>query len=298
MRLRPVSSLEGGAELMETLYQIGEYLSYPFVRYALIAAVLVALCSSLLGVTLVLRRFSLLGDGLSHAAFGALAVATVLHIATPLPFVLAFTAIAAVALLMRGARARVRGDAATAVVSVGALALGYMLMNVFGTTSNVSGDVCSTLFGSTSIMTLSPFEVWLCAGLSVAVIALYACFHDRVFAITFDEDFARASGLSAGACNFVLAVVVAAVVVLAMNLVGALLVSALVVFPALTAMRVFGGYRAVVLASAAVAVAGAVSGLLSAIAFDTPVGPTIVSANLFVYVVVCALQFGMRRLRR
>jgi len=283
---------------MEALSQIGEYLSFPFVRYALIAAVLVALCSSLLGVTLVLRRFSLLGDGLSHAAFGALAVATVLHITAPLPFVLAFTAIAAVALLMRGARAQVRGDAATAVVSVGALALGYLLMNVFGTTSNVAGDVCSTLFGSTSIITLSPSDVWLCAGLSAAVIALYVCFHDRVFAITFDEDFARASGLSAGACNFVLAVVVAAVVVLAMNLVGALLVSALVVFPALTAMRLFGGYMAVVLASATVAVAGAVVGLLVAIAFDTPVGPTIVSVNLFVYTLVCALQCGRKRLRK
>ena len=270
--------------------QLWEYLSFPFVRYALIAGVLVALCSSLLGVTLVLRRFSLLGDGLSHVAFGALAVATVLRLAMPLPFVLVFTMVAAVALLARGARARVRGDAATAVVSVGALALGYLLMNVFGATANVSGDVCSTLVGSTSIMTLTPSEVWLCTGISAAVIALYACFHDRVFAITFDEDFARASGLSAGTFNFALAVVVAAVVVLAMNLVGALLVSALVVFPALTAMRLFGGYRAVVLASAAVSVTGAMAGLLAAIAFDTPVGPTIVVVNLLVYSLACALE--------
>ena len=276
--------------MTDAMAHLAEYLSYPFVRYALVVGVLVALCSSLLGVTLVLRRFSLLGDGLSHVSFGALAVAAVLRLSAPLPFVLLFTAVAAVALLARNARAQVRGDAATAVVSVGALALGYLLMNVFGASSNVSGDVCTTLFGSASILTLTPFEVWLCAGLSAAVILLYVCFHDRVFAITFDEEFARASGLSAGACNFALAVVVAVVVVLAMNLVGALLVSALVVFPALTAMRLFGGYRAVVLASAAVAVVGAVVGILTAILCDTPVGPTIVAVNLALYACACAYR--------
>ena len=274
--------------MADTLAQIGECLSFPFVRYALLVGVLVALCSALLGVTLVLRRFSLLGDGLSHTAFGALAVATVLRIATPLPFVLVATAAAAVALLAFG-RGRVRGDAATAAVSVGALSIGYLLMNVFGATSNVSGDACSALFGSTSIMTLSMFDVWMCVGLSTAVIAACAFFHDRIFAITFDEDFARASGLSAGTGNFILAVATALVVVLAMYLVGALLVSALIVFPAIAAMRLFGGYRAVVLASAATAVAGTAGGMLAAMAFDTPVGPTVAAANLLLYLIACAV---------
>ncbi len=274
---------------MEVLAKIAEYMQFPFVRHAFAVGVLISLCASLLGVTLVLRRFSLLGDGLSHVAFGVLAVATVLKLTVPMPFVLFFTTVAAVVLLAGGPNAKVRGDAATAVLSVGALAVGYLLMNVFHTSSSVAGDACTTLFGSQAILTLTTADVVMSAVLSVVVIAVYVFFHDRVFALTFDEDFARASGLSVGACNFAMAVVVAVVVVLAMNLVGALLVSALIVFPALTAMRLFGGYRAVVVASAALAVVGATAGMLTAIVADTPVGPTVVTVDLAMFLISCLL---------
>ena len=259
------------------------YLQYPFVRYALIVGVLIALCSAPLGVTLVLRRFSLLGDGLSHVAFGALAIAAVLKLTMPLPLVLLLTILAAVLLLAGGSRQKVKGDAATAVISVGALSLGYLMMSVFKSSSNLSGDVCTTLFGSTSILTLQLNEVILCAVLSLLVLLLCVFFHDRIFAITFDEEFARASGLHARLYNFAIAVVVAIVVVLAMNLVGALLVSALIVLPALSAMRLFGGYRAVVVTSSIISVGGAFLGIFSAIICETPVGPTVVAVNLLIY---------------
>ena len=145
------------------LAKLGMYLQYPFVRYALMVGVLIALCSSLLGVTLVLKRFSFIGDGLSHVAFGAMAIASVLNLTNEMLLVLPVTAISAILLLRSGQNAKIKGDAAIAMISVGTLAFGYLIMNIFSTSSNLSGDVCSTLFGSTSILTLTPREVWLCA---------------------------------------------------------------------------------------------------------------------------------------
>ena len=230
------------------------YLSYPFVQHALIAGVLIALCSSLLGVTLVLKRFSLIGDGLSHVAFGALAIATVLRLGTPMLFVLPATVLCAIALLCASQTSRIRGDASIAMLSVGSLAIGYLLLNIFGSSSNLSGDVCSTLFGSTSILTLSKLDVWLCVILSATVVIFFTLFYERIFAITFDETFARACGVHAVFCNLLLASVVAVIIVLAMNLVGSLLISALIVFPALAAMRVCRSFLGVTICSALLSV--------------------------------------------
>lgn len=259
------------------------YLQYPFVRYALIVGTLIALCSSLFGVTLVLKRFSFIGDGLSHVAFGAIAVATVLHLNNQMLFVLPATVLCAVLLLRAGQNAKIKGDAAIAMLSVGALAIGYLLMNLFSTSSNLSGDVCSTLFGSTSILTLTRAEVWLCVGLSLLVTAAFLVFYNKIFAVTFDEGFARATGLPAGTYNLLIAVTVAVIIVLAMNLVGSLLISALVIFPALSAMRLFKSFRAVTICSAVLSVLCALSGILISILAETPVGSTVVAVQIAVF---------------
>jgi zinc transport system permease protein len=277
---------------MEIISSLGEYLQYPFVRRALIAGLLVALCSSLLGVTLVLRRFSLIGDGLSHVAFGAMAIAAVLNFTAPMPFVLVFTIIAAMLILSGGSHVKVKGDAATAMLSVGALSVGYLLMNVFKRSANVTGDVCTSLFGSTSILTLRSFDMWLTIGISIVIILLFVMFYNRIFAITFDEDFARASGLSARMGNLVMAAVVACVIVLAMNLVGALLVSALIVFPALTSMRLFGSFREVVIGAAISSMICVVLGILIALLASTPVGPTVVAVNMLAYAFASLIRRG------
>ena len=257
-----------------------EALSFPFVRYALIAGMLIALCSSLVGVTLVLKRFSFIGDGLSHVAFGAMAIAAVLHFANDMLFVLPVTIACAILLLCTGQKAKIKGDASIAMLSVGALAFGYLLMNVFPTSSNLSGDVCSTLFGSVLYLTLSETEVWLCVILSLLVVVIFLLFYNKIFAVTFDEDFARASGQSASLYNLLIAVVVAVVIVLAMNLVGSLLISALIIFPAVSAMRIFKNFKAVTLCAAILSVLCAFFGLLISILAETPAGATIVCANI------------------
>ncbi len=269
---------------------IGMYMQFPFVRYALAVGTMIALCASLLGVTLVLKRFSFIGDGLSHVAFGAMAVAGVLRISSSMLFVLPVTVLCAVLLLRTGGNGKVKGDAAVAMLSVGALAVGYLLLNLFSTSTNLSGDVCSTLFGSTSILTLSKVEVWLCAVLSVIVVVLFVAFYNRIFAVTFDEPFARAVGTPVEAYNLLIAVVVAVIIVLAMNLVGSLLISALIIFPALSAMRLFRSFRGVTLCSAALSVTCALAGMLVAIVGGTPVGSTIVAANIAVYFLLCIID--------
>ena len=261
----------------------------------MIVGVLIALCSSLLGVTLVLRRFSFIGDGLSHVAFGAMAVAAVLNLSSNMLLVLPVTVIAAVLLLRTGQNTRIKGDAAIAMISVGALALGYLIMNLFSTSSNLSGDVCSTLFGSTSILTLRAGEVWLCAVLSVLVLAAFLLFYNKIFAITFDESFARAVGTPASAYNLIIAVIIAVIIVLAMNLVGSLLISALVIFPALSAMRVFRSFRSVTVCAAVLSVVCAAVGLLVSILAGTPVGSTIVAIDMLAFFACClAGRLGVR----
>ncbi|WP_235897111.1 metal ABC transporter permease [Hornefia butyriciproducens] len=261
------------------------YLDYPFVRYAIIVGLLIALVSSLLGVTLVLRHFSYIGDGLSHVAFGAMSVAVVLKLSDRMLLILPVTIFSAVILLKSGQNRRVKGDAAVAMLSVGALAFGYLTVNVAGASANVSGDVCSTLFGSTSILTLTTGEVALCAVLSAVTLMLFLLLYNRLFALTFDENFARVCGISVEFYNLLLAVIIAVIIVLAMNLVGALLVSALIIFPTMAAMRLFESFRAVTAASAAISVSCALIGILVSVLAGTPVGSTIVVAD--------ALAFGL-----
>jgi zinc transport system permease protein len=271
--------------MIETLRM---YMQYDMVRNALIVGVLIALCSSLLGVTLVLKRFSYIGDGLSHVAFGAIAIAAVLHLSDDMVLVMPVTILCAVLLLRTGQKTRIRGDAAIAMISVGALAVGYLLMNIFSASSNLSGDVCSTLFGSASILTLTNAEVWLSIILSVVVVVIFLLFYNRIFAVTFDENFARAAGTKVEAYNLLIAVVIAVIIVLAMNLVGSLLISALVIFPAMSAMRLFRSFRAVTIASAVLSVFCALMGILVAILADTPVGSTIVGMDILAFLICAA----------
>ena len=265
------------------------YFSYPFVRYALIVGVLISLCASLLGVTLVLKRFSFIGDGLSHVAFGAMAIAAVLNLTNRMIIVLPVTVICAILLLRTGQNTRIKGDAAIAMISVGALALGYLLMSMFSTSANLSGDVCSALFGSTSILTLTKGEVRLCIGLSVLVLLFYGLFYHRIFDVTFDETFSRATGTAVEAINLVIAVITAVIIVLAMNLVGSLLISALIIFPALAAMRLFRSFLSVTLFAAVLSVTCALAGIIISILASTPVGSTIVATDVVAFAACAAI---------
>lgn len=273
--------------MSDIILKLQFYLEYPFVRYALIVGVLIALCSSLLGVTLVLKRFSFIGDGLSHVAFGAMAVSAVLNLASDTLFVMPMTILTAIFLLRTGQNTKIKGDAAIAMLSVGSLAIGYLILNLFSTSANIAGDVCSTLFGSVSILTLTQGEVWLCLAMSAAVILIFCLFYNRIFAVTFDENFAKATGVNADAYNLLIAVVTAVIIVLAMNLVGSLLISALVIFPALSAMRILQNFKGVVICSAVISVLCALIGMLASILFSTPVGATIVAVDIAAFFISC-----------
>ena len=282
-------------ELFET---IAAYFQFQFVQYAFIVGILVALCSSLLGVTLVLKRFSFIGDGLSHMAFGAMAVAAVVGLTNNMIISMPVTIVAAILLLRTSQNSRIKGDAAVAMLSVGALAIGYLLMNLFPTSSNVSADVCTTLFGSVLILTLSTAEVWISIGLAVLTCLVYVFFYHKIFAVTFDENFARATGVKANLYNLLIAVVTAVIIVLAMNLVGSLLISALIIFPALSAMRVFKSFKSVTISSAIISVLCAASGLLISIIAGTPVGPTIVAVDIAIFFVFFLVGFIVTRVRK
>ena len=282
---------------MELFEKLALYFEYPFVRYALIVGVLISLCSSLLGVTLVLKRFSFIGDGLSHVAFGAMAIAAVVGLTNDMLLVLPITVISAVLLLRTGQNAKIKGDASIAMISVGALALGYLLMNIFSTSSNLSGDVCSTLFGSTSILTLTQTEVALCTALSVIVVIAFVFFYNKIFCVTFDEAFAKATGTKASLYNLLIAIIIAVIIVLAMNLVGSLLISALVIFPALSAMRVFKSFKSVTICSGILSVCCSSLGILISILAGTPVGSTIVAVDIaavVVFSVIGKISGGIR----
>ena len=271
---------------MSTLFEkLAMYFAFPFVRYAMIVGILVSLCAALLGVTLVLRRFSFIGDGLSHVAFGAMAVAAVVGLSDDMLLVLPITVLCAILILCSKRGSKIKGDAAIAMLSVSALAIGYLLMNVFPVNSgNISGDVCTTLFGSTSILTLTQTEVTMCVILSALVVILYVLFYNKIFSITFDEDFSKATGMRVGLYNLLLATVISVVVVLAMNLVGSLLISALVVFPALSAMRICKSFKGVTVTAALISVLTSFAGILISVIGGTPVGSTVVIAQLLVFI--------------
>jgi len=271
------------------------YFTYPFVRYALVVGILISLCSSLFGTTLVLKRFSFIGDGLSHVAFGAVAIATVLNLTNNMLLVMPVTILCAVLLLRTGQNAKIKGDAAIAMISVGSLAAGYLIMNLFSTSTNLAGDVCSTLFGATSILTLTKLDVWICIGMAVLVLAVFIIFYNKIFAVTFDEDFTSAAGTRAEAYNLMIAVVIAVIIVLAMNLVGSLLITALIIFPSLSAMRVFKSFRAVTICAAVFSVVCAVIGLLVSIYAGTPVGSTIVVIDMVAFLIFSLVGVVIRR---
>lgn len=272
------------------LQELSFYLSYPFVRYALIVGVLIALCSSLLGVTLVLKRFSFIGDGaFSWFAFGAMAVATIFKLVNNTIFIMPVTIAAAILLLRTGQNTKIKGDAAIAMLSVSSLAVGYLVMNLFSTSANVSGDVCSTLFGSTTILTLTKTEVFTCIIMSILVVAFFILFYNRIFAVTFDENFTRAIGKNAETYNMIIAIITAVIIVLAMSLVGSLLISALIIFPALSAMRVMQSFKGVIIYAAVLSVIGAFFGIVLSILCSTPVGATIVILDLILFFVNCII---------
>jgi zinc transport system permease protein len=310
---------------MSNIEKLKFYFEFPFVRYAFVVGILIALCSSLLGVTLVLKRFSFIGDGLSHVAFGAMSLSATLPVMikktalswsgsdklsprmqsvvdwfaglNDMVIVLPVTLLCAVLLLRTGQDTKIKGDAAVAMISVGALAIGYLLMNRYPSRSNISGDVCSTLFGSTSILTLKQEDVELCIVMAVVVIVTYILFYNKIFAVTFDENFIKATGVKANAYNLLIAVVTALIIVLAMNLVGSLLISALIIFPALAAMRIFKSFRSVVICSSVISVLCAAFGIISSILFSTPVGSTIVVADLAVFLLfsLASVFLGKRK---
>ncbi len=273
-----------------------EYLQFPFVWYALIVGVLIALCSSLLGVTLVLKRFSFIGDGLSHVAFGAMAIAAVVGLTNQMLLIFPITIISAVLLLRTGQNTKIKGDAAVAMISVGSLAFGYLLMNIFSTSSNLSGDVCSTLFGSTSILTLTESDVILCSVISIVVIILFVLLYNKIFVVTFDEQFAKATGVKSDRYNLITAVIIAVIIVLAMNLVGSLLISALVIFPALSSMRLFNSFKKVTVCSAILSMICALSGILISILAGTPVGSTIVGVGVGIFIICYIIGKVVRRI--
>lgn len=273
--------------MIEIINKIILYIHYPFVRYAFITGILISLCAALLGVVLVLKRFSFIGDGLSHTAFGAMAVAAVVGVSNDMIIVLPITVLSAIFLLT--GRKKINGDAAIAVISVSALALGYLLLNMFSASSNVSGDVCTTLFGATSILTLKKSEVLLCILMSFAVITIFVLFYNKIFAVTFDYDFAKVTGIPSESYNLMIAIVIAVVIVLAMKLVGSLLISALIVFPALGAMKLFKSFRLVCIFAGVFAVICALIGIIFAIVVSAPVGASIAVTNLVGYVICCTV---------
>ena len=263
--------------------------SFPFMQRALIAGVLVSLCAALLGVSLVLKRYSMIGDGLSHVSFGALAIAVALGV-TPLWFSIPVVILAAFLLLRVADNPRWNSDAAIAAMSASSLAIGIL---VISRTTGMTTDVDNYMFGS--VLAMSKTDVALSVVLCLAVLVLFILFYHKLFAVTFDESFSRATGLKVERYNTLLAILTALTIVLGMRMMGAMLISSLVIFPALTAMRLFRSFRGVVVCAAATSVACFCLGLTISFAFSTPVGATVVAADLAVFLVSCLLGFLRRR---
>ena len=264
------------------LEYIGRMFSYPFMQRAFLVGILVSLYASLLGASLVLKRYSMIGDGLSHVGFGALAVASALHMA-PLAVAVPVVVLAAFILLRLSDSGKLKGDAAIAMISTGALAVGVMVVSV---TTGMNSDLNSYMFGS--ILAMSKSDVVLSAVLSVIVLVLYLFFYDKIFAVTFDTVFARATGIRTGLYNMLLAVLTAVTVVLGMRMMGALLISSLIIFPALTAMRVCKHYRSVILCAVAVSVISFVLGMTVSFLLATPAGASIVIVDIAMYLIFWA----------
>ena len=265
-----------------------EMFSWPFMQRALIAGVLVSLCAALLGVSLVLKRYSMIGDGLSHVSFGALAIAVALGV-TPLYFSIPVVILAAFFLLRAADNPHRNNDSAIAAMSAASLAIGIL---VISRTSGMTTDVDSYMFGS--VLAMSWGDVALSAALCAAVLALFVLFYHRIFAITFDENFSRATGLRVGRYNTLLAILTALTIVLGMRMMGAMLISSLIIFPALTAMRLFRSFRGVILSAAVTSEVCFCAGLTISFVYSTPVGATVVAANLALFLAACVLRLLRR----
>ena len=290
--------------------EMGGYLGYKFIQRALIVGTLVSLCAALLGVSLVLKRYSMIGDGLSHVGFGALTVAMALGFVTadslpaflpegfrkvcaglcasiaesPLPFTLLVVVLCAILLLRVSHHSAMRGDSAIALISTSALALGVV---VTSTTSGMNVDVYNYMFGS--ILAMSESDVWLSVILSAVVLLLFVLFYPRIFAVTFDEAFARATGMKAGLFNMLIAVLTAVTVVIGMRMMGTLLISSLIIFPALTSMRIFSNFRAVTVSSALISLGCFIIGMMLSCVYSIPTGAGIVGVNLLMFLIFSAI---------
>ena len=268
-----------------------EMLSYPFMTRAFLVGSLVALCSALLGVSLVLKRYSMIGDGLSHVGFGAMAIAAAMN-AAPLTVAIPVVIVAAILLLRISGNAKIKGDAAIALISTTSLAVGVMVISL---TTGMNTDVYNYMFGS--ILAMSAEDVKLSLGLSVFVLILFIVFYHKIFAITFDETFARATGVKAGVYNTLIAVLTAVTIVLGMRMMGALLISSLIIFPALTSMRVCRTFKSVIINAAVISVVCLIAGVTLSYVAATPAGASVVLANLVMmvlYTVVGAVKNHMR----
>lgn len=262
---------------------------------ALVVGTLVSLCASLLGVTLVLKRYSMIGDGLSHVGFGALAVATVLNVgkasmAVSLPIVMA----AAFVLMWLTEKRRMQGDAAIAVLSTGAIAIGTLL---FRLSDNQYQDICNSLFGTASMALLSDADMWITVGVSVAVLLLFILFYTRIFSVTFDTNFAKATGVHVGVYSMMLAALTAVTVVIGMKMVGAIMVSGLIIFPALSAMRVAKRFRSVMITSAALSLVCFFVGFFLSLLIEAQPGPAIIAVHVLSFLICCLIGFLKNRIR-
>ena len=268
-----------------------EMLSYPFMTRAFLVGSLVALCSALLGVSLVLKRYSMIGDGLSHVGFGAMAIAAAMN-AAPLTVAIPVVIVAAILLLRISGNAKIKGDAAIALISTTSLAVGVMVISL---TTGMNTDVYNYMFGS--ILAMSAEDVKLSLVLSVFVLILFIAFYHKIFAITFDETFARATGVKAGVYNTLIAVLTAVTIVLGMRMMGALLISSLIIFPALTSMRVCRTFKSVIINAAVISVVCLIAGVTLSYVAATPAGASVVLANLVMmvlYTVVGVVKNHMR----
>ncbi len=268
-----------------------DFFSFAFLQRALIGGSLVAICASLLGTNLVLTRYAMIGDGLSHVAFGALAVAMALS-AAPMALALPVVMLAAFLLLRLSDSSRVRGDAAIAMLSSASMALGVIVISL---TSGMNTDLYSFMFGS--ILSMSQTDLHLALALSALVTLLFALSYNKLFAVTFDENFARASGIKAGLWNAVLAGLAAVTIVLGMRIMGAILISSLIIFPPLTAMRLCGSFKGVTLVSAATSLTCFILGLFLSYALDLPSGPVIVLVNLAAFLLFSAIRLARKRVK-
>ncbi len=268
---------------------LSELFSYAFIVRALIVGTLVALCAALLGVSLVLKRYSMIGDGLSHVGFGALSVALALNVA-PLEVSLPVVAFAAFLLLRLSERSVIKGDAAIALVSSSAIAIGVIVVSM---TTGMNIDVYNYMFGS--ILAMSGSDVILSIGVSVVVLTLYLLFYNKIFAVTFDESFAKATGIKSGRYNMLIALLTALVIVVGMRMMGAMLISSLIIFPALTAMRLLHSFKSVVICAAILSVVCFVVGIAISFVWSVPVGASIVVVNLAAFLIFSSLKAAIRR---